>query len=234
MIKNKLILGVLGLVMIFSCSKESNDYKSPEASFIYTSTPMHAPVLIACTSTSTDANRFEWEVNGVLHDTGPITTFQFNNAGTYKVTLTAYGTGLPSSFSKKFIVGNPYTICRLKKIEILQINLGIFPWDSTDGPDMYVTISSSSLNPPEYNGVNDRIDNVTYADLPLVYNLQPPVDFTDIPWSKQIRVYDYDGPSTSSLMESFYFGIDNVFLFYSETGIFEKDGYRIRFTADWY
>jgi PKD repeat protein len=81
----------------------------PIANFSYSpSSNLTAPISVTFTNTSQNANSYEWSINGQIFTTKNL-SFQFSQAGTYTIILTATGDGGTDSYSQSITILRPIT-----------------------------------------------------------------------------------------------------------------------------
>jgi len=200
-----LSIAFISSLFVLGCSKDSNNpvnsqNPDPIASFNYGGT-LVTPAVVTFQNTSQNADSYLWQFGDNTTSTQENPSKNYNQYGTYTVTLTASNTatGKTSQASQNITItpGNVF----LQKVII-----NAFPpnnpnggsWDYNSWPDVYFTISDSVTNilyaPTNY------FENLNPANLPVQWTLNPEFHFTN--WNKTyyIDLWDYDTFSYSDYM----------------------------------
>lgn len=198
------------LITFAGCKKKDDDNTlgpAPVADFTYQllSPDMRAPVRINFTNTSTNAISYNWLIKlpganpeyyndvNLLHD--------FLAGGTYEITLEAKGQSQQSVKTQTITID-----AAPSKFKITSIALDIippnsasgFPWDVTDGPDVYVEIYSQSTL--LFSSIATPLNNLNLSTLPVTIPVAPPLNITSLGSTFTIKIFDSDNPGFDQLI----------------------------------
>ena len=171
-----LLFIIASLLVIQSCKKDddtTSDAEKPTADFSYSGANTYAPAEVSFTNNSTNATSYHWDFGDNSTSTEKNPKHTYLNGGTYTVTLKATGDGGSETISKTVNITNKPTVCKLKKIYLIDFPF-VDPntssgWDSNDGPDVYFLLldTNNNNNSVLFGDASFRYQDVTQSMLPI-------------------------------------------------------------------
>ena len=180
--------------LFYGCSKDgSSSTPPPTVDFTYLGANAPAPATVSFISSSTYATSYLWDFgdNGSSTQTSP--THQYTNSGVYTVKLTVTGAGGTNYTTKTINILPPPTTLKINKITVTGmpfIDGSGAGWDPSNGPDVYLNITDTNNN--ILSGPTSIINNVTSANLPLIWTYTTPYVITNFTSPQFINLWDYD------------------------------------------
>ncbi len=195
--KNLLFMMIVAVntVALVGCSKD-NPAPMPQSGFVVSKTLIESGEVVSFTNNSQNAIRYEWDFGNGQSATIQNPTMQYNQPGSYVVSLSAFNEDNQAQVSTIIVkVGERY----LKSFTIKQISFldqsGLAHDSDGSGPDIFF-YAGKAYNPKEY--YTFYFENLKPDDLPITLNMeQTNVKLSDEDW--RFELYDLD-PLNEALM----------------------------------
>lgn len=183
---------------------------NPVANFGFLETGNFAPSGVSFTNSSTNASTYYWDFGDGQTSTLQSPTHIYTKGGIFNATLKVKNSiGIENIINKTFTIKDVPT-----KLKINSMVLTGYPatmpsgggWDSSDGPDIYPSITSSAGT---YEFKDSRKQDFIKSYLPYTFSSGFPFTFTALDFQNTISFYDFDPVGTNELMGGYYFIVRN-------------------------
>ncbi len=227
-----------------SCSKSDESENTPAAenpvvAFSYTSNGFVAPTQVSFTNKSKNADTYLWDFGDGTTSTEANPVHTYIDGGTYMLKLTAYNAQASATANLQLDIQPAYSKCTLVKILLDDApftNASGNPLDSASGPDFKVKVL--------YRGTSQVLvttgtaANVTPAQLPLSFAINPVFPFPAFAQAYDVLLYDDDAPDPDELVGGYYFTLSDattISYHYPDTMLLFEAGskLRIKLLLDW-
>jgi PKD repeat protein len=214
------ILSIAAFASFSSCSKKGGD-ESPAASvtanFSYSGAGL-APATVTFTNSSSGATSYAWDFGDNSSSTQTSPSHTYTQAGVYTVKLTATGNGRTNSVNKTVNITAPTSV------KVVSVKVTAMPftnstgggWDNNSGPDVYYQFTDANdvnlLKSPTF------FANVTPAQLPLPFTLNPAFQFTNLAAQVKLLIWDEDASDLPPSGDDFIGGYQFNFAAYAAAG----------------
>ena len=186
--KNLLFMMIVAVntVALVGCSKD-DPAPMPQSGFVVSKTLIESGEVVSFTNNSQNAIRYEWDFGNGQSATIQNPTMQYNQPGSYVVSLSAFNEDNQAQVSTIIVkVGERY----LKSITVKSINF-LDPdgqaWDvDGSGPDLAFIFDVKG----SFNYYTDISFDIHSGSLPVTLTPENPVKLTDAEWD--FTLWDYD------------------------------------------
>lgn len=181
--------------------QQSAQAQLPTPNFTFTGAGI-APANVSFSNTSSNAVSYNWDFGDGQTSTATNPNHTYTSGGAFSVILTATNDAGSNQITKNVNIAAPPTKVKITKITVIDlpfVNANGSSWDYLNGPDVYYTITDQSDN-ILMNGSSSRINDVTPANLPLVWTLGTPFEITDFNVGRFIDLWDHDSPDADDYM----------------------------------
>ena len=186
----------LAVLVLYSCSKES---PVVEFSVLENEETLEVGRPVTLINTSTKAARYQWTVESV--ETGDIVyefdsitaVVTFDEPGLYDVTLRAISTDDEEATSTKTLTIKQRELVSFALMNISFVDADGNPWDDDEtGPD--VIFAFGPVNDPNFERLifTEAIPDVTPADLPVGWDLNPNNSYVLTDEEYELAILDFD------------------------------------------
>lgn len=227
----------IAFLLLISCGKDDDSSPAPDESptvgFNYSINGFVAPSQVKFTNQSSGATSCLWDFGDGTTSSEANPTHIFNQGGNFAVKLRAFNKDAFADASRNFVIQPPYSSCRTSGILLESIPFtdgSGSSWDPSDGPDLKFKILFR--NTSQVLAQTGVLQNVTSAQLPLLFDLSPVFAFPSFNQEYDVLIYDDDDPQPDQLISGYYFKLSDaatVSYHYPDTMLLYQQGSSTRF-----